>query len=491
MSTKLKKSSEANIESTYENKLRQKGLINYSSSAVFLVIKNTKKQIDTQISLINHFLLKRNISEVVADIYLHNLSGELINKKSINISGPHVYSFKPIDDSENNFEGAVYIHFRSDENLFVPFCAVTVSILSQNSICSVHTYGRVLESNELGGKLDLSETVESGWTLRDSNDISSFAVFHNGDFESDVKINIEVLNKSGEIKSVNWEQFISKRETIIIFPKEKVLELVSFLDGSEGHAKVSLVGIKGVFPRMLCGNAHIINTSILDATEIQFTHTNFDFVSMSQPPATSKYGYINQPYLNNASVIIHPFSNNLKINIDGKEVLMPSKLNFFNVQGLSQLFISSKEKLPSRLVISAIGEWGEERLPSECSSGIYTEDYLKVPAHWHWGMLRSSLNPDSDCVISIFQNKFTKNLSSSCQLVFRLFDAKGELHNQNIDLSNQVISFINLNDLAPLFSRDIVGDVWYVFSGEKLEHLNIYATVSPNDLSSGFVEHAF
>jgi len=491
MSTKLKNSSETNIESTFENILRQKRLINYSSSAVFLVIKNTKKQIDTQISLINHFLLKRNINEVVADIYLHNLSGELINKKSINISDPRVYSFKPIDDSENNFEGAVYIHFRSDENLFVPFCAVTVTILAQNSICSVHTYGRVLESNELGGKLDLSETVESGWTLKDSNDISSFAVFHNGDFESDVKISIEVINKSGEIKSVNWEQFISKRETIIISPKEKLSELVSFLDGSKGHAKVSLVGIKGVFPRMLCGNARIFNSSILDATEIQFTHTNFDFVSMTQPPATSKYGYINQPYVNNGSVVMYPFSNNLQVNIDGKEVLMPSKLNFFNVQGLSQLLVSSKEKLPSRLVIAIIGEWGEELLQSECSSGIYTEDYVKIPLHWHWGMLRSSLNPDSDCVISIFQNKFSENLSSSCQLVFRLFDAKGELHNQNIDLSNQVTSFINLNDLAPLFSRDIVGDVWYVLSGEKLEHLTIYATVSPHDLSSGFVEHAF
>ena len=142
---------------------------------------------------LNHFLLKRNISDVVADIYLHNLSGDLINKKSINISDPRVYSFKPVDDSENNFEGAVYIHFRSKENLFVPFCAVTVSILAQNSVCSVHTYGRVLESNELGGKLDLSETVESGWTLRDSNDVSSFAVFHNGDFESDVKISIEAI----------------------------------------------------------------------------------------------------------------------------------------------------------------------------------------------------------------------------------------------------------------------------------------------------------
>ena len=86
MNAKLKKSSKSSIESTLENKLRQKGLINYSSSAVFLVIKNTKKQIDTQISLVNHFLLKRNISDVVADIYLHNLSGDLINKKSINIS---------------------------------------------------------------------------------------------------------------------------------------------------------------------------------------------------------------------------------------------------------------------------------------------------------------------------------------------------------------------------------------------------------------------
>ena len=36
---------------------------------------------------------------------------------------------------------------------------------------------------------------------------------------------------------------------------------------------------------MLCGNARIFNTSILDATEIQFTHTNFDFSAMSQPPA--------------------------------------------------------------------------------------------------------------------------------------------------------------------------------------------------------------
>ena len=491
MNLKLKNNSETVIESTLENKLRQKGLINYSSSAVFLVIKNTKKQINTQISLINHFLLKRNISKVVADIYLHNLSGELINKKSINISGPHVYSFRPIDDSEDNFEGAVYIHFRSDENLFVPFCAVTVTILSQNSICSVHTYGRVLEANELGGKLDLSETIESGWTLRDSNDISSFAVFHNGDFEYDVEINIEVLNKSGEIKSVNWEQFVSKRETIILFPKEKISELVSFLDGSEGHAKVSLVGIKGVFPRMLCGNARILKTSILDATEIQFTHTNFDFSDMSQPPATSKYAYFNQPYLNNASAVIYPFSDNLKVNIDGKEVLMPEKLNFLNIQGMSQLPVTSKEKLPSRLIFSSIGEWGEEFLPSECSSGIYTEDNVKFPLHWHWGMLRSSLNPDADCVISIFQNKFTKNLSSTCQLVFRLFDTKGELYNQNINLSNKVANLIKINDLAPLFSRDIVGDVWYVFSGEKLEHLHIFATVSPHDLSSGFVEHAF
>ena len=486
-----KSGSKFNVESTLESRLRQKGLINYTSSAVFLVIKNSEKEIDTQISMLNHFLLKRDINDVKADIFLHDLNGDLVSKKTLNITEPNVYSFKPVDDSVSNFLGSVYIHFRSNENLFVPFCAVTVSIVARNSVCALHTYGRVLEENELGGGLDFSETVESGWTLRDSNDTSSFAVFHNGDFESDLKICLEVINKSGKTKSISWEQFISKRETIIISPKEKLMELLSFLEGHEGHAKVSLVGIKGVFPRMLCGNARVANNSISDATEIQFTHTNFDFASMSQPLATSTYGYFNQPYLDNGSGVIYPFSSNLDVLVNGKKVLSPSRLNFLDVQGLSQALVSSQDKLPSRLVYATIGQWGEGLLPSECSSGLITEDYIKVPCHWHWGLLKSSLNSNSECVISIFQNQFDENLSTSSELLLRLFDTEGQIYSQSIDLSNQVSSIIKLDDLIHLFPRNIVGDVWYTLSGKKLEHLNIYATVSPNELSSGFVEHSF
>jgi len=487
----IKSKSKVHIESTLENKLRQKGLINYTSSAVFFVIKNSEKEIDTQISMINHFLLKRNIKEVVADIFLHNLSGELISRKSFNITEPRVYSFRPVDDSVSNFEGAVYIHFSSNENLFVPFCAVTGSIVAKDSICSVHTYGRVLEANELEGKLDIPQTVESGWTVRDSSDISSFTVFHNGDFESDLKICLEVMNKSGEIKTINWEQFISKRETIIISPKENLLDLVSFLEGDEGHAKVSLVGIKGVFPRMLCGNAHVSNTSISDANEIQFTHTNFDFSSILQPLASSKFGYFNQPHLKKGFGLTYPFKNNVEITLDGKKALSPFRLNFVNVQGGSQVLVSSQEKLPSRLVSATVGEWGKDLLPSECSTGVFTEDFIRVPLHWHWGLLSSSLNSDSESVISIFQNKFSDNLLSNCELLLRLFDTKGQLHSQGIDLSNKVSSIVKLDDLIHLFSRKIDGDVWYVLSGEKLEHLNIFSTVSPLGLKSGFVEHAF
>ena len=67
------------IESTLQNKLKQKSLINYSSSAVFFVLKNKEKEIDTQISMLNHFLLKRGIKEVVADVFLHDLSATYCN----------------------------------------------------------------------------------------------------------------------------------------------------------------------------------------------------------------------------------------------------------------------------------------------------------------------------------------------------------------------------------------------------------------------------
>ena len=43
---------------------------------------------------------------------------------------------------------------------------------------------------------------------------------------------------------------------------------------------------------------------------------------------------------------------------------------------------SESENLPSRFVAATVGRWENTKLESECSTGTFIEDYLKVPCHW-------------------------------------------------------------------------------------------------------------
>ena len=194
------------VESTAENKARSKNAEHFTSSAVFFTLNFPETNISTKISLLNHFLLKRNIEKVVAKIELRELNGQLFDTYKMEISDPRSYDFNPLRDTNKNFAGSTYIFFESNENLAVPFCAVVASIEATSSICAVHTYGRVLEECELGGKLDASKTIESGWTLRNKNNSNSFAVFHNGRESVNINIALEVTNAQGEHQLKEWNE---------------------------------------------------------------------------------------------------------------------------------------------------------------------------------------------------------------------------------------------------------------------------------------------
>ena len=107
---------------------------------------------------------------------------------------------------------------------------------------------------------------------------------------------------------------------------------------------------------MLGFQAELLSAMIGGQYKINATLANFDAYVVSDKPSYfpgSKFS---------GKIILGKRSKDLKprsVNIDGKELSMSSKLNFFNAQGLSQLLTSSEEKLPSRLVASTIGDWGE------------------------------------------------------------------------------------------------------------------------------------
>lgn len=478
-----------NILSTLQNKAAQKKAVHYSSSAVFMGILNPNNGIDTEISLLNHFILKRGIKDVVAKFEIRNLDGDLVKSFKINMDKECVYTIRLGEYLETIFVGSIYIFFQSNENLAVPFCAVMCSIKSANSICGVHSYGRRLEKKEIGTNLDIKNTVEMGWTARDSDIIKSFAALHGGPDKLLLKIKFEISNHENQTIFINKEFILEPYGTLIFIPQDYSEKIVSHLKDKKGHIRVHINGLNGIFPRMLCGNFFISDNKldeIVSAKEIQFTHTNFDFSTITQPDAGNNFGYFNQPSIPKGYGIIYPVKTNKTISIDGKPYTSDTAHNI-KIERTSQVEIIAKnENLPSRFVAATIGTWNNASLESECSTGIFIEDYLKIPCHWHWGLLKPGFEK-GESIITIILNKFNRQKKDVARtLKLRLFNEEKLLIEKDFTIGDN--KEIQVKDL--LLDNSLNGTIWYVLSGNTLEDLNIFSTFYPVD-KAGFVEHAF
>ena len=476
------------IVSTLQNKLAQKNAIHHSSSTVFLAVCSLDGRIDTEVSLLNHFILKRGIADVVATVEVRELGGELVKCFKLKMDEERAYSVRLSEHIRAAFIGSVYVNFQSNENLAVPFCAVMCSIKSPNSVCGVHTYGRRLEQKELGTSLDLSSTVETGWTARDSSTIKSFVVLHGGFFDLDLDVKLEISNSANKKLLIQEKCKLEAFGTLIVTPQELSSEVVSHLGGDKGHIKVFIEGLSGIFPRMLCGNYSINSdkiSSLNDAQEIQFTHTNFDFSTIKQPDAGGSLGYYNQPSLPKGYGIIYPVETRKSITI-GEDEYISDSMHKIDLESMSQIEIKAKgENLPSRFVAAAIGTWDGATLESECSTGTIIEDYLRVPCHWHWGLLKPGFE-NGESIISVILSRFNRNEDLTRTLKLRLFIEEMMLVERDIIIDGH--KEINAMDLLP---RELPeGAVWYVLSGDNLEDLNIFSTFVPVN-KAGFVEHAF
>jgi hypothetical protein len=476
------------VLSTLENIVNQKKAIFHSSSTVFLGIFNGELGIDTEISLLNHFLLKRGVSDVVARCELRDLSGDILNSFNIAMNEERTYSIKLSNIVKTNFIGSIYIFFNSSENLAVPFCAVTGVIKSPNSVCGLHTYGRRLEQKELGTKIDLKETVETGWIIKDTKNTRSFAVMHGGQFELNLNIKIECSNNQGAMICIEFEKKLEPFGTLLLIPQDLSSLIIGHLNGKKGHAKIFIKGLEGVFPRMLCGNyavKTVTNNKIIDASEIQFTHTNFDFSNVSQPDSDGNFGYYNQPSLPNGYGIVYPVETPKTIEIN-REIYISNTIHNINVNSMEQASIKSlNDNLPSRFVAAAVGVWDNSILESECSTGIFIEEYLRSPTHWHWGLLKPGFET-GEVVISIILNKFNRNEDLSRVIKLKFFGEDGYILEKDITVNESIK--IDAMDMLPRILPK--GALWYVLTSEKLEDINAFSTFYPNG-KSGFTEHAF
>ena len=334
------------IVSTLQNKAMQKKTIHHNSSTVFWAVCSLDGCVDTEVSLLNHFIIKRGIADVVATVEFRDLNGELVNTFKMNMDEPRAYSIRASEHISGEFIGSIYVYFNSNENLAVPFCAVMCSIKTQNSVCGVHTYGRRLETKELSTYIDLKSTVETGWTARDTSDVKSFAVLHGGNASLTLDVKLEISNSTNKKLFIEREYVLEPFGTLIIIPQDLSDKVVAHLGSEKGHIKVYIEGLSGIFPRMLCGNFLALSqttSSLSEANEIQFTHTNFDFSTIEQPDAGSSLGYYNQPSMPAGYGIIYPVETEKSIKI-GEDEYSSNTLQHIEVGSMSQLEVKASEQ---------------------------------------------------------------------------------------------------------------------------------------------------
>ena len=489
------------IISTEENQKQQKLNVFYSSSTVFWCIFDRDKNLDTSISFLNHFFLKKNISSVSMRLSIRDLSGKLISEIIKEINKPKAYSFsisKLVPKGIIKGEYGVFIEFTSFKNLNVPFCAVVMTITSPNTVDQIHTYGRALEVNEINSNIDFATSYESGWTINPSRKVSNLAILHNGRIFSEIDGYITLLKKGIEIGRFSLlKKKLSPFSTLKIdledlLEREGNLKVNSIIENSqygEIDAKVVLNGLKGTFPRLLLvslfnekSNDKVTETNF---EQINITHSNFDFSNASQPRSRINFGFINNPSypkgVNNTGFRYYPCEDLENLNIKNLNSLDSSLIN---LPPLSSLKVSSSNPLPSRIVGSNWVKWNKSNLIKECSTGTHIVEYSESKAFWHWGLL----SPCSDIFEGIISLINPFSIEEEKQIFeLRIFSENGLVNKQTISFSGKNFS-INFKSGELEKSKN---KLWYVLNGEGVGTFNVFATFFFPDLRDGSIEHAF
>jgi len=453
------------------------------SSAIFWV-KNTN-QLSTVISFSNYWKFK-NSNDVNVVINLRKINGDLVCRQIISFDEKTVCNYSP----PNNFEGSVEVEVFSIKNMRIPYAAVMAVYESSKSVSMVHSYARAYSQHEIEDKRTLSNGEESCWTLRDSIDITSFAVLHNGPIKQKSQIaRLAIRNSNGEELAIEVKfEAMKPFETKIIEPKKYFENIIEWLNGLPGNARMSFK-LNGGFTRLLCGVKKV------DDSELQVTHSNFDYSSHDTDTITQGIllAYMRTPNVNgsfNQEIVVYPDSDKGEytsiVKTEKREFLTGDihRLFFNSNQGQLIEFTRKDNILPTRIVTALRVNSKELIIPAECSLGVVHHNRPKK--HFHWMIVSQKFNSQI-CWVD-FQEVYG-GCPEDADFVFKLYNAKS---NDEVvrKFTKHNLPRANLIKLNKIFEDESLGEeflyltLWCSYGG-----LMFFSTMEKN--GSITIEHSF
>lgn len=453
------------------------------SSAIFWV-KNSR-HLTTTISFSNYWKYK-NFTDVTIVLNLRMMSGKLVSRQTISFDETMVCNYSPPKD----FEGSVEVEAFSIKNIRIPYAAVMAVYESTGSISMVHSYARAYSQHEIEEKRTLSVGEESCWTLRDSAHITSFAVIHNGPTKQESQsVQLSIRNSEGkELATTVAFEALEPFETKIIEPKEHFQNLVEWLDGLPGNGRMSF-NLSGGFTRMLCA------VKKNDDSELQVTHSNFDYSSHSTDTITEGIlrAYMRTPNVNsgtNQEIVVYPDTDTGEYNLIANEEIRKFSTGtiqrlIYNTSNGQLVEFSRKDNiLPTRIVTALRLNSKKSKLPAECSMGVV--HHTRPNKHFHW--MIASLKFNSEICWVDFQEVYG-GCPNDAELVFKLYSPNStDVFIRNLkkqDLPNEHL--FNLNEIFD--DLPSTEDFLYLTCWSSYGGFMFFSTMNKNE--SITIEHSF
>lgn len=283
----------------------------------------------SKISFLNHFVIKRNNDQVSLKISAYNKYGRCIDTYYEEVKEKKVYNF----DLNLNFHQfkkkivSYQVEFFSSKNLFIPYPAVIVQHVSENSHNVVHSFNRVLNDLEEDIKINSTSVKEAAIEYFANDKYSSSFVFHNG--QKECKDNLKIIFSSKK-------KSIKKIVPIKLKPfGTKLIKLKNYIS-TRDRDKKKMVSVE--VPKQDFFYGRLLTGVISDKNKQVDFGGNHSFYDSSK---------VNEYFKNNESFMLYPFFKNYQNSLIFYPINSKSHLEVSIVLDNGQNFICGIVKSPS------------------------------------------------------------------------------------------------------------------------------------------------
>ncbi|MDC1332630.1 hypothetical protein N8317_04060 [Gammaproteobacteria bacterium] len=387
-----------NKSSNLKKDFAQRALwVNYRSSAIFPFFIGERE--DTVLVFQNYWKWKSGISTVIANIFIRDPNGQLAFSDSIEIKTHNEISIKEIFKRSLDLNsGTIEIEVIGNKNLGYPFPAILCFYKSKNFVSTVHSAGRILNSNE---DHKMSAWTESNFYSILDDKFTPFISIFNGQHvlkNKDLEIKIFRLPKKKLLLtkkiSLNIASFGSKTIYInkILGGDEK--KLIK----NERFFIVFKHQNKGVFGRYVVGNYYKKENMHFSTHSFMSISGGGDIVSSkADSPLSSFLPAFNQKPLS-LKLISYPTNLDAEVYFQAKESnLFEAAIKKYKIERsynasksafeeeiFDDKFIKfySMKKCPARLNISYNFSLPNSIHPTDIATGFKGNVYPGKTSHW-------------------------------------------------------------------------------------------------------------